>query len=389
MLLLRTAFRNIIGGGKKTWLNVFVLSFTMVIMIGFNGLIDGWVEETRTETRKWETGAGQFWHKEYSRYDVFSLQDAHGQPDEALTPYIQNKSLTPVLIIQATLYPQGRMQSILLKGIDPDQTVLDLPSQWLKKSNGADISAIIGKRMAETANLKEGDKVMMRWRDKNDAFDAREIYIAGIYSNKLPAADNGQIWISMDDLYEITGLRNEATLLVSSDDFNLRKDAGDWVYRDLDYLMADVDAMESSAKVEIFIAFLLLMSISLLAVFDTQTLSIFRRQKEIGTYVALGMTPKKVMALFTLEGTAYSLLAVVAGLVWGTPLLYLFSVYGFQMPEAYEDIMGTTALYPVYHFSGIAISLTAIILLSALISYLPARKIAKQNVVYALKGKIQ
>ena len=70
MLIIRTAIKNILGAGKRTWLNVFVLSFTMVIMIAFNVLIDGWVEESTIESTHWEMGDGQFWHPEYDPYDV-------------------------------------------------------------------------------------------------------------------------------------------------------------------------------------------------------------------------------------------------------------------------------------------------------------------------------
>jgi ABC-type antimicrobial peptide transport system permease subunit len=45
-------------------------------------------------------------------------------------------------------------------------------------------------------------------------------------------------------------------------------------------------------------------------------------------------------------------------------------------------------LYPVYEFSSVATSILIIVLLSALISYLPTRKIAKQSIVNALKGKL-
>ncbi len=60
---------------------------------------------------------------------------------------------------------------------------------------------------------------------------------------------------------------------------------------------------------------------AMLAVFDTQVLSIFRRQKEIGTYVALGMTRGQVVKLFTIEGAMHSVLAALVGAVYGIPLL--------------------------------------------------------------------
>lgn len=389
-MIIKTAFKNIIGAGKRTWLNVFVLSFTMIIMVAFNALIDGWVEETRIESQNWEMGDGQLWHPDYDRYDIFTLQDAHGEVPDPLKQAVRDKSLAAVLLTQATVYPQGRMQNIVLRGIDTEQNILDLPTHLLKNTSENDISIIIGERMALSAGLSEGERLMLRWRDKNGVFDAREVFVAGIFKTKAPSVDSGQIWISLDNLYQMTGMQGEASYLVKSSKYPLSENVADWQFRDLDYLLADLEAMEQGAKVESYIVFALLMALALLAVFDTQTLSIFRRQKEIGTYVALGMTPRRVISLFTLEGTCYSILAVFAGAIWGSPFLYLFAKHGFAMPDSFQDLgfVVGDAMYPAYHFTTIFTSLALIVLLSALISYIPARKIAKQNIVNALKGKV-
>lgn len=389
MLIFRTALKNILGGGKRTWLNVTILSFTFVIMVGFNGLLDGWKEDSWRETREWETGDGQLWHPEYDRYDLFTLQDAHGVPPLAVQACVEDGSLTPVLVLQASIYPQGRFQNILLKGIDPHQQVVKIPSSVLEHDSN-ELSVIIGKRMARSADLKKGDRVMLRWRDKQGVFDAREVLIADIFDTKASTVDGGQMWMNINDLYAMTGMEGEATFLIRSENCPVAANVDGWEYKDLSFLMADIEALVNGDRVQSYLIYAILLAIALLAVFDTQTLSIFRRQKEIGTYVALGMTPKRVTWLFTLEGTSYSVLAIFFAALWGTPLLYWFSQVGMKMPDSYGD-MGMAigdAIYPAYHFSSICISAAVIIVLSALISYLPARKIARQNVVLALKGKI-
>lgn len=389
MLLIKSAFKNIIGNGKRTWLNVAVLSFTFVLILAFNGIIDGWLDESRRNTKAWETGDGQLWHPEYDKYDIFTLQDAHGVVPSSLNPYIEEQTLTPILVTQGVAYPQGRMQNVLLKGIDPNQQVLAIPTQKLL-NNGNDITAIIGTRMAKAVRLGVGDKIMVRWRDSNGAFDAQEILIVDIFDNKVPSTDAGQIWLNLSKLQEITSMSNEATYLVKSKACPIQKDVDEWHYKNLKFLLADIDAMEQASRVESVIIFIILIAIALLAVFDTQTLSIFRRQKEIGTYVALGMTPRKVVRLFTYEGTSYSILAIVAGVIWGSPFLIWLAKKGMKMPDMVED-MGIAigdVIYATYKPSSVLISIIILVVLSALISYLPARKIAKQNVVDALKGKI-
>ena len=89
---------------------------------------------------------------------------------------------------------------------------------------------------------------------------------------------------------------------------------------------------------------------AMLAVFDTQVLSIFRRQKEIGTYVALGMTRGQVVKLFTIEGAMHSVLAALVAAVYGIPLLALQAIRGISIPVESKDfgIAMAAKLYPVY-----------------------------------------
>jgi ABC-type lipoprotein release transport system permease subunit len=381
-IILRTAFKNIIGAGKRTWLNVTVLSFTFVVMIVYNGVIDGWRQEAYRDTGNWETGAGQIWHPQYDRFDVFTLQDAHAPVPQELRAYVTNSTLTPVLVTQGVIYPQGQMLNVLLKGIDPDQQILAIPSRQLSQTD--DIYALIGSRMAKSANLKQGDRVMIRWRDRNGIFDAREILIAGVFSTTVPSVDAGQIWINLHTLQEMTGMPDEATYLVRSKDCPVTIGAGGWLYKDLDFLMTDIKAMIASNRMESAVIFSILLAIALLAVFDTQTLSIFRRRKEIGTYIALGMTPGQVIRLFTLEGTSFSILAILAGCVWGTPLLLWLAGTGFKLPQVEMDVVMGDTIYPAYELSSILTAAVLIVCLSAIISYIPSRKIAKQVSNYKL-----
>ena len=128
MLALKLAFKNLMGAGLRTWLNVSVLSFAFVIIIFYNGMIDGWNRQSRSDTMEWETGKGQFWHPEYDRYDPYTIKDAHAPVSEEIQTEVKKKNLVPVLIAQATAFPQGRMQGVTLRGIDPEQTILKLPT---------------------------------------------------------------------------------------------------------------------------------------------------------------------------------------------------------------------------------------------------------------------
>ena len=387
MLSLKLAFKNLIGAGLRTWLNVSVLSFAFVIIIFYNGIIDGWNRQSRTDTRDWETGNGQFWSPGYDRYDPLTIQDSHGIMSEEILAEVKQKNLVPELIAQATAFPGGRQSPVILRGIDPGQTILKLPTSLLVPSDDFDY-AIIGTRMAESSKLKTGDKLLLRWRDKNGTFDAREIKIASIFKCDVPTVDKGQIYLRIDVLQKMMSMKNEATLLVAGKGFE-GKSLKNWDFKDTGYLLADMDKIIKAKKAggSVMEGFLLI--IALIAIFDTQVLSIFRRQKEIGTYIALGMTRAQVVGVFTVEGGAHSILATLLGAVYGIPLLMLLNKVGIPMKAAQTtNLPIAEKIFPYYSFSLILITIIIVVISATIVSYLPSRKIAKMKPTDALKGKL-
>jgi len=137
--------------------------------------------------------------------------------------------------------------------------------------------------------------------------------------------------------------------------------------------------------------FLFLMSLAMLAIFDTQVLSIFRRQKEIGTQIALGMTRPQVVTLFTIEGAMHSVLAAILAAIYGAPLLALQAKVGWKMPAGTDDFGLTISetIFPAYSV-GLVLGTTLLVMITTtIVSYLPARRIAKMNPTDAIRGKIQ
>ncbi len=183
----------------------------------------------------------------------------------------------------------------------------------------------------------------------------------------------------------------EATMLITADNLSDAPVAQQWVFKDQKLLLSDIDNIIKSKSAVGVIIWGIMLLMAMLAVFDTQVLSIFRRQKEIGTYIALGMTRGQVVGLFTLEGAMHSVLAALVGAVYGIPLLMLQSARGVSIPISSSDfgISMAEKLYPVYSIWLIAGTVAIVFLVTTAVSYWPSRKIAKMNPTEALRGRIQ
>lgn len=201
--------------------------------------------------------------------------------------------------------------------------------------------------------------------------------------------DKGQIYLRIDVLQKMMGMENEATILVAANGFN-KKNLLNWDFKDSAFLLSDMDKIIQTKKAGGSIMEGLLLLIALIAIFDTQVLSIFRRQKEIGTYIALGMTRPQVVGIFTVEGGTHSILATLLGAAYGIPLFLLLGKAGISMKAAQmTDIPIAEIIYPYYSIRLIVISIILVIITATIVSYLPARKISKMRPTDALKGKLQ
>jgi putative ABC transport system permease protein len=392
MTLLKLALRNLLGAGLRTWLNVFVLSFAFVAIIWTQGFNQGIGEQAMHAQVDIEYAGGHYWHENYDPYDLLTLDDARGVVPAPLQGLVASGRAAPVLIVQATAYPNGRMQSVLLKGIDPQQKIVSLPSAFLEEKEDGEIPALIGARMAENTGLDVGDTVTLRWRDVGGVFDAREFKIAQVMRTTVPSVDQGQFWIPLDRMRELTRMEGQATLLILATDMSPEEQVSvsGWVFKDLDVLMEDVKALVKQKTVGSSIFYVVLLLLAMLAIFDTQIFSIFKRKKEIGTLMALGLTRARVILLFTLEGVLHSVLAAGVAAVYGIPLLLYSDKVGWAMPgamDAYGFAIGDT-LYPAYT-AGLIIGTTLLVMIvTTIVSFLPTRRISQLQPTEALRGRV-
>ena len=329
------------------------------------------------------------WHSEYDPLDPLTIEDAHAAYPTELADRIASDAAATILVRQGTIYPDGRMQTIMVKGINPNQKVMDLPTDQIVMGATGLTPALIGQKMADKADLEEGDLLTVRWRDAGGTFDAREVEIVHIMNTVVQTVDKNQIWIPIADLQEMSKMEGEATMIALSEPFEGTPSSPVWAYRDLDFLLRDTKDLITAKNAGGNIMYGILFAIALLAIFDTQVLSIFRRKKEMGTLMAMGLTRAKVIGLFTLEGSMNGMLAFGVGFILGSPLFYYMAVHGYTVPGGADDF-GMALGNTIYARYGASLMLGTTSLLFAtvvLVSWLPTRKISKLTPTDALRGK--
>jgi ABC-type lipoprotein release transport system permease subunit len=104
------------------------------------------------------------------------------------------------------------------------------------------------------------------------------------------------------------------------------------------------------------------------------------------------MTQGQVITLFTVEGGMHAVLAAILGSIYGIPFLAWQAKIGYAMPvDSTEDFGMALAekIYPVYSIGLIVATTLIILIVTTIVSYLPARRISKLKPTDAIRGKIQ
>jgi len=388
-MLLRFALKNLTGAGLRTALNVTVLSLVFVAIVTTQGLLEGMNRQASRAMIDAEYGGGQYWSPDFDPYDPLSYSQAQAPLPPELAELVGRGSAVDELIVQGTVYPEGRVFPVLIRGIDPGQDLLDLPINALGGSS-AEIPALIGERMARSTGLAEGDSVTLQWRDRNGTFDARDVSIDVVMKTTVQSIDKGQLWVPIEVLRDLTGRRGESTLVVVRQGATALPDVEDWSFQTVDFLLTHIHHLIMSKTLGSMIVYVILLFLAMLAVFDTQILSIFHRRKEIGTLMAMGLTRRQVTALFTLEGTLIGVFAAILACLYGGPALWWLSRVGWRLPEttdSYGFAIGEV-LYPYYGPWLVALTTAILLFVTAGVSYLPARRILRYRATEALRGKM-
>ena len=388
-MLIKIALKNLLGARLRTILNVFVTSFSFFVILLMSGMYDGMLQHAKNVTIDTEIAGGAYWHPNYDPLDPMSFEDAHSVIPNEIKILVNQQKAFPVLVSQVSIYPGGRIMPAILKGIPPDQNIVNMPTQSLNGFDDGTIPVLIGKGMANDTKLNVGDSFTIRWLDVNSTYDADEGTVVYIMDSQNFKIDMGHIWIPLDITQSMLAMEDQATYVTYNKGLTEVNNKGEWINRDVNYLVQDMEAMIEADKPGAQIMFMILLALAAMGIFNAQVLSIFRRGREIGTLMALGMTRLRVVSLFTLEGGLNAILSVIATLIIFGPVLWYFGTSGIPLPIDYSEmgLIMAKRLIPVYSI-GLILSTTILVSIIVLIvSYMPSRKISHMKPTDALRGK--
>jgi putative ABC transport system permease protein len=381
------ANKNFYRQGLRAFLNVLVTSLSIIALIFMLSLLNGFQAQATRNLVATDVGGG---HYRVPGFDILTPTEWEyfTLPAPNVLTGLLPADKVEVLIQQGQLYPNRRLFPVQLRGIAMNQSLLDLPLAGLKFFAGKPgelIPVVVGVKMARKAHLKKGDTVVLKWRDKGGAVDARDVLIVDVGDMVNPRVDDGVVWLRLDHLRSMTDRAGEVSWVA------VRKYLGPvpgFEFYGIEMLMSDLLALLRQDRINSKILWGILMVLVCTSVFNTQILNIFKRQREIGTLMALGMEPQRIVKIFTLEGILAALWALVLAVVLGVPFFIWFQGVGFDvshLSEASFPIRET--IYPDYQAREILISVSIVFVLVIIAAWIPVKKITRLDPTLALRGR--
>ena len=381
------ANKNFCRQGLRAFLNVLVTALSIIALIFMLSLLNGFQAQATRNLVSTDVGGG---HYRVPGFDILTptkWEDLTLPVPEVLGGLLP-RDKAEVLVQQGQLYPTRRLFPVQLRGIAMEQSLLNLPLAGLKsfeEQPGEVIPAVVGVKMARKAHLKKGDKVVLKWRDKGGAVDARDILIVDVGDIVNPRIDDGVVWLRLDHLRSMTDREGEVSWVA------VREYLGQvqgFQFQGIEMLMADLLAMLRQDRINSKILWGILMVLVCTSVFNTQILNIFKRQKEIGTLMALGMEPQWIVRIFTLEGVIAALWALGLAVVLGVPFFIWFQGVGFDVTHLSEASFPVReTVYPDYQPREILVSVFIVMSLIIVSAWVPVKKITRLDPTLALRGR--
>ena len=300
-------------------------------------------------------------------------------------------------------------KGIILKGVNKNEKkIIEFFEKFSSENNIEDFKSnniYIGSELAFDLGLKKGDTLNLM----SSAFvmtplgslpKQENFKVAGIFNTGFLDFDQNIAFVNIEDALSIFEKeKDDQNIEIYLDDplrANIYKDKIQKINQNyFIYTWSDLNkSLFSALKVERNVMFIILSLIIVVAAFNIisgLTILIKNKTKEIAILKTLGLSNRSIRKTFFLTGLTIGFFATISGIFFGILFsaniekirIFLSKVFNLEIFPS--DIYFLDELPSEINLNSILIIFIISLAISAIASYLPARKISKMNTFRALR----
>ncbi len=410
---VRLAWLNLLRNGRRSLLSVLIIAIAVFALTSAGGYGLYTYESLRESTAR-DTG-----HLTLSMPGYFEQDE-----DMPLSNGLDNvQALTKSIIgdsdvrgVQPRVYFSGLVsngsKSTIFMGTGVNEREFDMKGPFLDVRSGQTLSDVksprydnqepqvmLGTDLARNLKVAVGDWVTLLATTSDGALNAFDFKVQGIYSTGVPELDKRQLYVHITTAQELLASDKVSTLSV----FLFETSKTSIVQQRIEVLLnrqSDPQAPEIEitpwqdraffyTKVKdlydrIFgIMGAVMALVVFVSLFNTMTMSVTERTREIGTLSALGSYPSEIVAGFLKEAGLLALIGSAIGALVSGLVSLLLLVVDIQMPPP----PGRTEGYPLniyFSLELVGYATLGVLTICLLAAYFSARKGVNKPITEAL-----
>ncbi|MDE2691879.1 MAG: ABC transporter permease [Acidobacteriota bacterium] len=359
MKILRMAWRNLWRNGRRTLVTVGAMTLALWAMVLYTSLMQGMLGSMESTLLDVELGEIQIHAAGYLERP--SIWERIEEPDALLEALDETGLRSSARLLGGALVASGDASTgALLKGLRPerDARVSDVyerldRGEWLDPADPEGV--VLGYRLARTLGIDVGDE-LIALSQATDGSMANDLFrVRGVLQSLSEETDRATVFLVEGQFRSFFALEDGAhQVIVRSGEGQTLDAAGEMAqeaaaasapgaevksWRDLLPGLANVfDSAQAAVQVVAFVVYVVIA----IMILNAMLMAVFERIREFGVLKAIGVSPRRVLALILTEGALQAALAIAIGLVASVPALWFVTTRGIDVGQ-----LGGTAIMGV------------------------------------------